>query len=178
MKKVFLTLLGMIVVSLSQAQNGGMSNENNSLKLEYVSSTNGITVVKVTNKDTCESNVRVQWSQLLRRKFIPGLSSDTFNLINQNSRCFIMATSSSPCRNSNDGQVEINYCLLPIKFEYIYVRQISDRLVNVQFKVSEADGTDRFNIQISKDGINFKTVSVVLPDVIQTNKIYNVNIKL
>ena len=178
MKKRFLTLLSLLVVSLSQAQNGGITNENASLKLEYAGMANGMTVVKVTNKDTCQTNARVQWAQYYRTKDIPALSSDTFHLQTQ-VNCFIMASSISTCRNRYDGQVEINYCqVLPIRFEYLIVRQVSERVVNVVFKVAEADGTDRFNIQVSKDGRNFKTVSIIIPDAIQVNKIYNVNVKL
>ena len=178
MKKL-ITAFMMIASTLNlSAQNGGMSNENAALKIEYSGMNNGMTVVKVTNKDTCTADMRVQWAQHIRNKDVAALSSDTFQLPTQPS-CFIMATSSSPCRNVYYGQVELNYCqALPITFEYIYVKQISDRIVNIQFKVAEADGTDRFNIQLSKDGVNFKTVSVVLPDAIQTNRIYNVNIKL
>ena len=171
-------VFGLLTFNLTQAQNGGITNENASLKLEYAGMANGMTVVKVTNKDTCQTNARVQWGQYFRTKHIAAQSSDTFHLQTQLS-CFIMATSISTCRNRFDGQVEINYCqVLPIRFEYLYVRQISDRVVNVQFKVAEVDGTDRFNIQVSKDGRNFKTISVILPDAIQTNKIYNVNVKL
>jgi len=171
-------VFGLLTINLTQAQNGGISNENASLKLEYAGMANGMIVVKVTNKDTCETNARVQWAQNYRNKNIPALSSDTFHLQTMNN-CFIMASSTSLCRNHNTGRVEINYCqILPITFEYLYVRQISDRIVNIKFKVSEADGTDRFNIQVSKDGKNFKTISVILPDVIETNKIYNLNVKL
>lgn len=177
MKKVLLSLLLLTVASLGKAQNGGMANENAALKIEYVNTNNGFVTVQVTNKDTCTANIRVQWGQLFRSKDIAGLQTDTFNLPNQTAR-FIMAGSVSPCRGYQ-GQVEIDYItVLPITFEYIYVRQVSERIVNVQFRVSEADGTDRFNIQVSKDGVNFKTVSVILPDTIQTNRIYNVNVKL
>ena len=177
MKKVLLSLLLLTVASFGKAQNGCMANENASLKIEYVNTAAGLVTVKVTNKDICTANIRVQWGQLYRAKDVAALQSDTFELPVQTAR-FIMAGSISPCRGYQ-GQVEIDYITtLPITFEYIYVRQLSDKTINVQFKVAEADGTDRFNIQVSKDGVNFKTVSVVLPDAIQTNRIYNVNIKL
>lgn len=177
MKRNFLTLLLLLVVSLSKAQNGGIVNENASLKLEYVSTINGIVTVRVTNKDTCDANVRVQWGNVSRTKIINGLQSDTFQFLQQTMR-FIRANSITPCR-SYQGSVELDYMVaLPVTFEYINVRQVSDRIVNVQFKVAEADGTDRFNIQVSKDGKNFRTIQVVLPDAIQTNRIYNVNVKL
>lgn len=177
MKKVLLSLLLLTVASLGKAQNGGQANENAALKIEYVTTTTGLVTVKVTNKNNCTANIRVQWGQLFRSKDVAGLQMDTFILPTQTAR-FIMAGSVSPC-SGYQGQVEIDYItVLPITFEYIYVRQVSERIVNVQFKVSETDGTDRFNIQVSKDGVNFKTVSVVLPDAIQTNRIYNVNVKL
>jgi len=87
------------------AQNGGMSNENAAMKIEYVSQDSTATIVKVTNKDTCTSNMMVQWQQYYRTKNIAGLSSDTFHL-NTQTTCFIRATSMSPCRTTYLGQVE------------------------------------------------------------------------
>ena len=160
------------------AQNGGMSNENAAMKIEYVSQDSTATIVKVTNKDTCTSNMMVQWQQYYRTKNIAGLSSDTFHL-NTQTTCFIRATSMSPCRTTYLGQVELNYCqVLPIKFEYLRVKQIDRNTALVEFKDLSTDGEDRFNIQMSKDARSFKTVEVVLPDAIETNKIYKVIVKL
>jgi len=178
MKKLIAVFM-MIACTLNlSAQNGGMSNENAALKIEYAGMNNGMTVVKVTNKDTCTADMRVQWAQYRRSKDVAALSSDTFHLPTQPS-CFIMATSSSPCRNVYAGQVELNYCqALPITFEYLRVKQVGKNIIEVEFKALTTDGEDKFNIQVSTDAKNFKTVSVVLPDSIQTNKVYNIKIKL
>lgn len=178
MKKLITLCVFAILNVGSFAQNGGMSNENASMKIEYVSQNSSTTIVKVTNKDSCTSNITVQWQQYFRSKSIPGFSSDTFEL-NTQTTCFIRATSISPCRTTYLGQVELNYCqIVPIKFEYLYVKQLDKHTALVEFKALSTDGEDRFNIQMSKDGRTFTTVAVILPDAIETNKIYKVIVKL
>lgn len=162
----------------AQNGNGGMSQENSTLKIEYQGMNNSYTIVKVTNKDTCDKNVRVQWGSEWRTKMITAQSSDTFNLVQQQP-CFIMATSISSCNSATFGSVEINYCqVLDVKFEYIKTRQISKNEIEVEFKVSNSDGESEFNIQISKDGRNFRTIHIMSPEPLVMNKIYKVKIKI
>jgi len=177
MKKNFLTFILFLFSFVSFAQNGGISAENNSLILEFVGFSGSMVIVKTTNKNNCNANIRVQWGSLSKEKNIGPLGSDTFHLEPQSQR-FIRAHSNSNC-GGNSGTVEIDYLIiLPITFEFITVKQVSKEVVNIKFKVSECDGTDRFNIQISKDGKNYKTVEVILSDEIVPNKIYNVNVKI
>lgn len=181
MKKFLIMMLFAGTTLMSKAQNGGISNENASLKIEYNGMTaSGQTIVKVTNKDTCTSNVRMQWGRFFRAKDVGALGVDTFILETQIRDCFIRATSVSPCRTTHSGQVEINYCqALPVKFEYVTARRIDVSTIEVEFKFSEVTGTQsHFNINLSTDGKNFRTVSVILPTAAKPNNIYNVKIKI
>ena len=165
-------------VSMSQTGNGGISQENASLRIEYQGVNNGITTIKVINKDTCTENIRVQWGSLFRTKNVDGLSSDTFMLPTQ-TPCLIIGSAISTCRSVYYGTVEINYCqIVPITFEYLIARQVSANVVEVEFKLSQSDGEKQFNIQFSKDGINYKTVSIVAPEPMVINKVYKIKVKI
>lgn len=177
MKKLYSILIFFLLPIFSFSQNGGISSENASLKLEFIGHSGSMVVVKTTNKLICSATIRVQWGPIQREKIIGPFLSDTFHLPVQTQR-FIRAHSTSTC-GGNSGNVEINYLtILPIKFEFFMVKQVGKGVVNVQFKVSESENTEKFNIQISKDGKNFETISVIIPDKINPNKIYSINLKI
>ena len=67
---------------------------------------------------------------------------------------------------------------LPIKFEYLKVSRIYGNTLLVEFKATETDGENHFNIQVAVDAKTFKTVAVVFPDAIITNKVYTVKVRI
>jgi hypothetical protein len=62
MKKILIltTLLLLSLITFSQNQNGGQWAENNALKIEYLGYSNGIHVIKLYNKQTCDVTVKTK----------------------------------------------------------------------------------------------------------------------
>jgi len=67
---------------------------------------------------------------------------------------------------------------LPIHFEYIKTRKLDAHTIEVEFKANETENQVRFNVQLSLDGKNYKTVGIIFPDPIILNKVYKIKIKL
>ena len=164
---------------VTNAQNGGQSSENGSSKIEYLGTAqNGQAIIRVSNKQSCLAQMKLTYQNLQRIKSIPSVGSDTFQ-ITPGFECEVKAKPLTNCGGANMGQVETSVCqTLPIKFEYMKVKKISDGVFELEFKASDSDGENLFNIQLSNDGLNFKTVSVVLKSEIVENKIYKIKILL
>lgn len=180
MKKTVLSLLAFASSLAVVAQNGGQSSENDALKIEYVSSTaTGHSIVKVTNKQPCGTDIMVFSGPRVRTKFVASQASDTFVLTPNNS-CKAQAQAINWCGGMNYGLVETNICRsVPVKFEYFWARSTSNNEIEVEFKLSEVIGSvSVFNVQVSADGRNYKTVRIILPNEAKLNSIYNAKIKL
>ena len=180
MKKTILSLLTFASSIAVVAQNGGQSSENAALKIEYVSSTaTGQSIVKVTNKQPCGTDIMVFSGSRVRTKFIASQASDTF-VLTPNSSCRAQAQPINWCGGMSYGLVETNICTtVPVKFEYFWARSTANNEIEVEFKLSEVVGSvSVFNVQISTDGRNYRTVRVILPSEAKLNSIYNAKIKL
>lgn len=175
--KHFFTLFLLFLCSFSFSQNGGIFSENSHLRLEFLGFFGSSVVVKTTNKIDCGATIRVQWGGLHREKFVLPLSSDTFHLTPQQQR--IIRAHSSPLCGGNSGNVEIDVpFVVSVKFEYLKLQKNDDGTYNLRFKVSNSENIQKFNIQLSKDGINYKNIEIVIPDKLKPNKVYDLNIKL
>lgn len=180
MKKIISTVVAAMIMTSLSAQNGGQSPENAALKIEYVSMVSpNIAIVKVTNKQLCNSDIMVFCQSRIRTKNVQAQSSDTF-YIQIGALCKVFAQPTVWCGGMNYGTVELNVCVaMPVTLEYLNVIQSGPGEIEVEFKIAEATGTqDHFNVQVSTDGINFKTVKVLLPSQARANQIYNAKIKL
>lgn len=67
---------------------------------------------------------------------------------------------------------------LPIHFKAIRTKALGHGLIQVEFDVEEASGTNYYNIQLSKDGVNFKTVMIQFPEGTKPDQTYIVKIQL
>jgi hypothetical protein len=184
MKKVVITGFFIGTFLITNAQNGGQANENGTSKIEYLGDSQaGQAIIRVTNKQSCAAVMKLTYQNLQRTKTVQALGSDTFQITREtggcDDACEVKAKPLTNCGGANMGQVETSICqTVPIKFEYIKVRKVSSREFEIEFKASETDGEDRFNIQLSEDGLSFKTVAVVLPSRIIENQIYKIKISL
>ncbi len=179
MKKTILVSLMIVSTILSKAQNGGFSAENPALKIEWTGQlANQLNVITVTNKKTCEADITLMYNGN-RTKTVPALSQDTFHVMLYQT-CLIKARTNLTCPSPNYGLVELDLCrILPVTFEYVKAISMTKNEIDVQFKIAEVTGfVDRFNIQISTDGVNYKTIHVILPTQARANTIYNAKIKL
>lgn len=161
----------------SFSQNGGLLNENNSLKIEYVGITpSGNPIIKATNKQPCTSNIRVLHGPDVRFKMIEVLASDTFVL--PIGTCNVTAKNTTNCGVTDLGQVETNICtVLPLKFEGMSVRKINSSTVQVIFRIVEL-ADHKLYVQLSKDGVHFQRVGIEVPASAKVGDTYIVNIKL
>lgn len=178
MKKLLLAFILSLSLFSSRAQNGGQASENESIKLSLGSVTSDWKqIIIVTNKQNCTVDIKFQHNGETSIKRFPAFSSDTFQITLPD--CSVKAKPLDNCGGANMGWLEWNVCAaLPIKFDYIKAKKITKNVYELEFKVSSSDNEDHFNVQLSKDGLNYKTITVVLPDRIETNKVYKVKINL
>ncbi len=162
---------------LGKAQNNGQSSESSSLRIEL----NGTTldyraIIKITNKQTCASDVKIEHNNTSITKNIPALESDTIQITLP--ECNIKVKPLTNCNvNADMGWVELDVCqALPIRFEWVKNKVIDKHTIQIQFKLEETDGTELY-IQTSTDGVHFKRVLLVTKDM-KVNQIYTVIIKL
>ena len=175
MKKLITSLFLLIGIG-AVAQNGGQTNENNSIKIEAFGITgDGSPIVLVTNKNTCASDCQVFRGQDARTKTIPPLASDTFVL--PSSTCRVTAKNLTNCGSTDYGQVETNICnILPLRFEQLRVQRTGVNTAQVSFKIVDLSD-HKLYIQLSKDGINYKRIGIEVPSSAKIGDTYIVNIK-
>jgi len=139
----------------------------------------------VTNKQSCSVNTQYT---------VVGSSQITDTVVSGNGFYYIHIPSSQSeikttkarsrqfCPNMcpDQGWVEEDNILntLPIKFEYLNVRKVDNKTIEVEFLASDAGGEDRFNIQVSTDAKTFKTVAIIFPEPIVVNKVYKIKVKI
>jgi len=174
MKKTLLALMCLPLVSL--AQNGGQIAENESLKLQIVGSVGNKTIIQVTNKQHCVTDIKFYHDGITTTKQFNCLASDTFQVTLAD--CSVKAKPLSNCGGANMGWVEWNVCVaLPIKFEWITTTQLDKNTIEVKFKPSVVEGKE-FYIQVSSDGLNFKRAAIILPKDVQVGQIYSAKVKI
>ena len=169
MKKLILALLGIIFMTTAIAQNGGQFPENNSVKLEWVG-----TSVKVTNKQPCESVIRVSYAQSDVDLTIPGNSSIIF--MPPAAVATIKAKNTTNCGNSDFGQVELSLSAMPVKFVSFDFKAIGNKEVLVTFTTAETSNIKQYNILISTDGVNYHKIDSVKADLVAPNRTYSLKV--
>jgi hypothetical protein len=189
MKKLSLTLLFCFALFFSVfSQNGGIASENSVIKISFLSynQLTGNFSFLVTNKQSCQVSAKyiiLRTNELIDITLaangthiinVPGLPSQDVSV---KARAMSFCPSSVPDQGWVEHGSQIGP-VLPIVFEYIKVRKIDSKTVEVEFSASSTDGEDRFNIQVSTDARTFKTVAIVFPGPIVVNKVYKVKIKI
>ena len=189
MKKFVVTLLLCFALFFSVfSQNGGIVSENSVIKINFLSynQLTGNFSFIVTNKQPCQVNAqyRILRTNELVNITIPANGTYNINipdLPTEDVRVRVRAMSFCPSSVPDQGWVEHDSQVspvLPIIFEYIKVKKIDSRTVEVEFSASSTDGEDRFNIQVSTDARTFRTVAIVFSGPIIINKVYRVKVKI
>ncbi len=153
----------------SMAQNGGQYPENNSVKLEWVG-----TSVKVTNKQSCESIIRVTYSQSSIDLTIAGNSSVI--LMPPAAVATIKAKNTTNCGNSDFGLVELTLIVTPVKFESFAFEPLGNKEVLATFKTAETSNIRRYDILMSIDGVHYTAIDSVKADQVTPNRTYSIKI--
>lgn len=169
MKKLITALLATILMTTGMAQNGGQYPENNSVKLAW-SGTNVI----ITNKQSCESVIRVMYSTVQTEVTIPGNSSYIFVL--PLGVASVKAKNTTNCGNSDYGLVELDLTGLPVKFASFDFTALGNKEVLVEFETTETSNIRQYNVLISTDGINYRPIGIVWPDNVTPNRKYSIKI--
>lgn len=178
MKKLSLLSLFVLALFSARSQNGGQNGENESVKVSLGPITSDWKqVIIVKNKQTCPAEIKFEHNDRTVVKSFSALGTDTF-LINL-PNCTLRVKPLDNCGGANMGWLEYNVCTaLPIKFEYLRVTKVSTNEFEIEFKVQNSHGDDRFNVQVSSDGLHYKTVTVILAKPVQPNQIYKTKITL
>lgn len=171
MKKLITALLGTILTMTGISQNGGQYPENNSVKLEWAG-----TSVKITNKQSCQSIIRVSYSQSSIDLTIPGNSSVIF--MPPAAVATIKAKNTTNCGNSDFGVVELTLTSMPVKFTSFDFQAIGNKEVLVTFETAETSNIKQYNILISTDGVNYIAIDTVKADKSAPNRKYSIKINI
>lgn len=182
MKK--LLLLFMLLFNIvAYSQNGGQSNENNVLKVEYHGYTNGSYAFTLKNKANCQTVVKVDKNGVVSNYTLTALQTVTFLIIGSpTDRVTFRAKreSGANCiQNPNNGWVE-QECLVvaPIKFLNISATNVSATRIKLQFESEEDLTLSHYNIKLSYDATNYKQVTILFPNGITGKKTYVIYINL
>lgn len=169
MKVLILALLGSFLISTGMAQNGGQYPENNSVKLEWVG-----TSVKITNKQSCESVIRVAYAQTEVDLTIAGNSSIIF--MPPAAVATVKAKCTTNCRNTDFGWVELSLSAMPTKFVSYDFQAIGNKEVLVTFETAETSNVKQYNILISTDGVNYRKLDSIKADLVTPNRTYSIKV--
>lgn len=169
MKILILALLGSFLISNGMAQNGGQYPENNSVKLELVG-----TSVKVTNKQSCESVIRVAYAQTEVDLTIAGNSSIIF--MPPAAVATVKAKCTTNCGNTDFGWVELSLSAMPTKFASYDFQAIGNKKVLVTFETAETSNVKQYNILISTDGVNYRKLDSIKADLVTPNRTYSIKV--
>lgn len=173
MKHLSLALIGAFLFMAAHAQNGGQFPENSSVKLEFA----GYGKTRVYNKQSCESSIRITYGGTNWDITVPGNSSQ---LVNTPIPGKITAKALTNCGSTDFGLVELTITaqLLPVKFVSFKAVPKGQNRVLIQFEVAEATNVQQFNVELSIDGINWQTVTIIWPDDLQPNRTYSTIVSL
>jgi len=129
MKKILLITCIAIMSMMSNAQNGGQANENNVIKLEFVSYSNYHTTVRITNKQSIPVDIELKSGNLSVTESFPAFGIKFMTLVGlKGSNVKIQAKPLNGI-DGNIGVVELflNITYLPVKFGEIKFKLTSSK---------------------------------------------------
>jgi hypothetical protein len=164
------------------------SNENCVLKLEYVTFVNNAYVINVINKQECPTTVLILWQHQQTSVDVGANSTVNVSLPGTaDSNIVIWAKTETRCNPAgcfDNFWVQLKASSEPtggplgIKFKSIRTLRVDANTIKLSFDVEDIFAKGYYNIKVSKDGINWRTVTVVFPDDTKPNNTYSVTIKL
>lgn len=169
MKKSILALFGTLLIFMASAQNGGQFPENNSVKLEWVG-----TSVKVTNKQSCDGQIRLTYASTSVDVSVSANSSIIF--MPPAAIATIKAKALTNCGSTDFGWVELSLIVTPVKFVSFDFIPIGNKDVLVTFETAETSNIRHYRILISHDGVNYRAIDSVKADNVTPNRTYSIQI--
>lgn len=182
--KTALLALFALVSTVVNAQNGGQSAENNSIRLRYESYANGVHMIWVVNKANCPTTIRFE-SGTYRNTFTLPASDSALQLVTAPLAPAISArakrTSGGQCiQQSDNGCVEISsHAVLPVRFTQFFAKRVGTNTIQILFEVEEDNSIKEYRVKYSTDGRNYRTALLLFPKGVQglTKYIANISIK-
>ena len=178
--KYILPLLLAIMPLYINAQNGGQHNENKTGALQYTGYESGHYVLELTNKQSCGVDFLVKWLGKDTTIYIQGTQTIQLPGAPKGNEK-IKAKPLYKCGSSGGDMGWLEICTpvsLPITFKSIRAEKVGARKVKIIFDVADASDVNTYNIQVSADGINYKTVTILFPDEVKPNRTYTVTVNL
>ena len=164
MKNLILSLLGLLIINCTFAQNGGQFAENDCIKIEQIGFSGGQAIIKVTNNQNCLVTERVTGATV-RNISIAANSSDTIHITPKPNTLKISAKPEDHCSCSDSGPVEITVLTsLPLKFTSFNIERINDTDCYVIFEVAEVLNVRSIDIKVSIDGKIYKVFASLKPN--------------
>lgn len=170
MKYLISALCGLLLIINSMAQNGGQYPENNSVKLEW----SGANAVKITNKQSCTSVIRISYSNVNIDVTISGNSYSILSV--PTGTADVKAKSTTNCGNTDFGWVELTLQATPLKFVSYEFEPLGNYNVLSTFETAETVNVKTFNILVSKDGVNYTTIGSIWADTVMPNRKYSIKV--
>lgn len=181
MKKLLLLLSFLLSFAFGFSQNLGIINENNVLKISYVSYINGVHTYLLKSKVNCGMRVKLDKNNNFTEHdmtalqemeiAIPGGASVNFKAKKEHGGECITAPDA--------GWVEMpSPIALPIKMTNVIVTKINPSLIKLSFRSEDDINISSYNILMSQDGKTFKKTQILFPNGITGTKTYSVLIKL
>lgn len=181
MKKLLFILL--TIISLSTfAQNGGMSNENNTTRLDWVGYQSAQFHISITNKRICTNTYLVNWQGKDTLFVMQGLQTRQILLPatkTTNDRIRVRPTNASECTGNDMGWVEVFSPIdLPVKFSYFAVKKLDPETLAIIFTTYETENVKYFHVTVSDDGKTWRKVAIVMPYANNANGTYTAKLKI
>lgn len=176
MKKLLIASLLIGHMALGQNPNGGQSNEDQYVKIEYL----GNLRARVTSKQNCAVIHKIkidggtQWNES-----IAALGHYDFD-VQLNTRVSVTPSVNCSTGEGNMGQVELKFTanVLPIKFGTFKAVPVRKNTYKISFEVYNSVPSNTYHLQMSRNGNTWETIAVQFPDELQPNKIYSLVVEI
>lgn len=181
MKKLLLLLSFLLSFVFGFSQNLGIVNENNVLKISYVSYINGVHTYLLKSKVNCGMRVKLDKNNNFIEHDMAPLEEMTVLVTGVTSVNFkAKKEQGGECITAPDaGWVEHpSPVVLPVKMTNVIITKINPSLIKLSFRSEEDINISSYNILMSQDGKTFKKAQILFPNGITGTKTYSVLIKL
>jgi hypothetical protein len=173
MKRILVSIIAlMLAFNVSLAQNGGLTNENSVVRLDYIGFSGGIFTFRAFNLQPCQVNAQymVLHTNQVVDYVLPGNGSYDIlvpGTVNEDEHVKTRIRSFCPCVSPDQGWVEQDNqggTLLPIKLVSFGASKVSKEKALVTWTTADEYDVNRFEVQRSSNGVDFSTVGIAFPN--------------
>ena len=177
-------LMGIVLILSTLFAQAQAIDENNVLKVESLGWSGTNYVIKVTNKVSCSTTIRISYQNGTKDTTLSSSAVATIflpNVVPTSSQIKVKRLSGATCI-SNPSSSWLEVCVLhsplAIKFTSFSAQRVSADSVKITFSSEEDNTIEYYVAKISFDGKVWKEVAIVIPDGIVGNKTYTVTVKI